>query len=312
MQALAEVYPHLAHLDLPEFSSLDIEEIAKSSDIVFLALPHTKSAELAAKLLKFSCKVIDLSADLRLDDPSVYKKWYQYPSAPEELLTAATYGLAEIGNKEIIVQSQVVANPGCYPTATLLGLAPLIAANYLDLENNLIVIDAKSGVSGAGRSLNLTTHFCESVNNFSAYQVGGIHRHIPEIEQELTKLAQQQIQVQFTPHLLPIPRGMLVTTYTRLKNTYTLTDVYECYQSYYANQPFIRLYNGQKSPNIKNILGTNFCDIGIYLDTRTNYLTIISCIDNLIKGASGQALQNMNLMFALPETTGLQAIANYP
>lgn len=311
-QEVTQIYPHLAHLLTHQFSAMDIELIAKQSDIIFLAMPHGKAIELVETLLAYGCKVVDLSADLRLNSAQTYTQWYQHPAANDEILKQAVYGLAEIGLKAQIAGANLIANPGCYPTATILGLAPLLQQRCLDLTSGPLIIDAKSGISGAGRSLSLATHFCEAINNFSAYQIGGIHRHIPEIEQELSKLAGQELQIQFTPHLLPTPRGLLITAYCRLNGNYTLAQIEELYTSYYADQFFVRVSSNQSRPGIKTVLGSNFCNISLHLDLRTNYLVVVSAIDNLIKGAAGQAVQNMNLIYQLVESTGLMAGSTYP
>jgi N-acetyl-gamma-glutamyl-phosphate reductase len=311
-QEVIQVYPHLANLLTHSFSLLEIEKIAQNSNVVFLALPHTKSAIIAKQLLLYDCKVIDLSADLRLNDATLYTQWYEHAAADSELLKQAVYGLPEIGLRNEIASTRLVANPGCYPTAVILGLAPLLKHGWLDLANSPIIIDAKSGVSGAGRNLSVTTHFCEAMNNFSAYQVGRLHRHIPEIEQELGKLAKQSLIIQFTPYLVPTPRGILITAYGRLNNQRSLSQIEALYQNYYDQCFFIRASASQLRPGIKSVIGSNFCNISLHLDLRTNYLVVVSAIDNLIKGASGQAVQNMNLMYCLPEWTGLQAAPVYP
>ena len=311
-QEIIEIYPHLKHLVKHSFSPLEIETVGRNSSIVFLALPHTKAAEIAKQLIIYGCKVVDLSADLRLNEPDNYTQWYQHPAADQELLAKAVYGLSEIGLQDKIANAQLIANPGCYPTATVLGLAPLLKNDCVNLDAAPLIIDAKSGVSGAGRSLNIAAHFCEAMNNFSAYQIAGIHRHIPEIEQELGKLANKELTVQFTPHLIPTPRGLLVTSYCRLKKGYTLAQVEQIYREYYKHSFFVRVSVTQSRPGIKSVIGSNFCDISLHLDLRTGYLVVISTIDNLLKGASGQAIQNMNLMFRLEEWTGLQAAAAYP
>ncbi|RTL13355.1 MAG: N-acetyl-gamma-glutamyl-phosphate reductase [Neisseriaceae bacterium] len=310
-QELIEVFPHLAHLTHLKFVSLDLTQLAQQSDVVFLALPHTKAAAMAKELLQHNCKVIDLSADLRLNDGATYEQWYQHPAADSALLAQAVYGLAEIGYREQIAGASLIANPGCYPTATLLALAPLLNNKLLNLSAAPVIIDAKSGVSGAGRSLSLATHFCETSNNFSAYQVGGIHRHTPEIEQELGKLAGKELMVQFTPHLIPIPRGLMVTAYCPLNSSLSLKSIKQFYTEYYQDSYFVQL-NNQERTGVKAVIGTNFCQISLHLDLRTNYLVVVSVIDNLLKGASGQAVQNMNLMYQLPETIGLTALAVYP
>jgi N-acetyl-gamma-glutamyl-phosphate reductase len=309
-QELTQVFPNLAHL-MHQFVNLNLTQLAQQSDIVFLALPHTKAAAIAAELLQHSCKVIDLSADLRLNDGKTYEQWYQHPAANSALLTQAVYGLAEIGYREQIAGANLIANPGCYPTATLLALAPLLKNKLLNLSAAPIIIDAKSGVSGAGRSLSLATHFCETSNNFTAYQVGGIHRHTPEIEQELGKLAGKELMIQFTPHLIPIPRGLMVTAYCPLNARHDLKQISQLYTEYYQDSYFVVLNNQERS-GVKAVIGTNFCQISLHLDPRTNYLVVVSVIDNLLKGASGQAVQNMNLMYQLPEATGLTALAVYP
>lgn len=309
-QELAQIFPHLAHL-MHQFVSLNLTQLAQQSDIVFLALPHTKAAAIAAELLQKNCKVIDLSADLRLNDGATYEQWYQHPAADNALLTQAVYGLSEIGYREQIAGANLIANPGCYPTATLLALAPLLKNKLLNLSTAPIIIDAKSGVSGAGRSLSLATHFCETSNNFTAYQVGGIHRHTPEIEQELSKLAGGKLMIQFTPHLIPIPRGLMVTAYCPLNARQDLKQISQLYTEYYQDSYFVSL-NNQERTGVKPVIGTNFCQVSLHLDVRTNYLVVVSVIDNLLKGASGQAVQNMNLMYQLPETTGLTTLAIYP
>ena len=310
-QEIASVFPHLAHIVTGSFSSLDITKITAASDVVFLALPHCTGITLAAEILAAEIKVIDLSADLRLNDGAVYEKWYQHTPASQALLQTAVYGLAEIGKREQIATAKLIANPGCYPTATILALAPLLTHKLLDLDAGPLILDAKSGVSGAGRSLNLATHFCEASNSFSAYQIAGIHRHIPEIEQELSKLAGLTLTTQFTPHLMPMPRGLMVTAYCKLKQVVGLDKIKDIFTKYYQDSYFVRI-NTHERPATKAVSGTNFCDISLHLDTRTGYLIVVSVIDNLLKGASGQAIQNMNLMYGLDERIGLEQIAIYP
>lgn len=308
------VFPHLAKVITKDFSNLDVDEIAKNSDVIFLALPHTKAAIMAADLLKYPhCKVIDLSADLRLNDATVYAKWYEHQHPAPELLKEAVYGLSEVGLTDKIAKSRLIANPGCYPTASILAVAPILKnkPELLALEQIPLILDAKSGVSGAGRSLNLGAHFCEVMNNFSAYQIAGIHRHIPEIEQELAKLTGHDIVIQFTPHLIPTPRGLMVTAYCKLKKDIALAEILELYQNYYKDRYFIRVGTNSK-PGIKSVIGSNFCDINLHLDKRTNMLVVVSTIDNLLKGASGQAVQNMNLIYGLAEETGLETSSIYP
>lgn len=311
-QSLASLLPHLASVvGAMSFCALDVERIAADSDLVFLALPHTVAATLAQKFLSHGLKVIDLSADLRLKDGAVYEKWYQHPAASAEILGQAVYGLPEIGKTELIKDSCLIANPGCYPTAAILALAPLIKNSLLDM-NTMVVLDAKSGVSGAGRGLNLGSHYCEVSNSFAAYQVGGIHRHIPEIEQELSLLAGQDMLVQFTPHLIPIPRGLMVTAYCKLKQIKCIDELNTLYTNYYQNNYFVQINQNIARPATKFVIGSNFCHISLYLDKRTGYLIVVSAIDNLLKGASGQAVQNMNLIYAWPEELGLGQLPSFP
>ncbi|MEN9946787.1 MAG: hypothetical protein RLZZ293_1173 [Pseudomonadota bacterium] len=309
-QEVATIYPHLQQIISHDFSSLDCQQIAAASDVVFLALPHTKASPLAEQLLTKACKVIDLSADLRLNQAQVYQHWYQHTPAPQTLLDQAIYGLAEIGLAKQIAQASLVANPGCYPTASILALAPALYNDVVNLTQAL-VIDAKSGVSGAGRGLNLTTHFCEASNTFSAYQIAGLHRHIPEIEQELTKLAKQPVVVQFTPHLIPISRGLMATVYCPLKDKLSLAEITALYTDFYQEQSFIRIDQNPR-PNLKSVIGSNYCNLSLHLDERTNNLVIVSMIDNLLKGASGQAVQNMNLIYQLDPLVGLTNAPIYP
>lgn len=311
-QKVGEVFPHLNNIINKTFDNLDIAEIAQNSDVIFLALPHTKSAMMAAELLKYHhCKVIDLSADLRLNSSDVYKEWYEHEHPAKELLKDAVYGLSEIGLTDKIAKSRLIANPGCYPTASILALAPVLSKNLVAFDSMPIIIDAKSGISGAGRGLNLGTHFCEVMSNFSAYQIGGIHRHIPEIEQEISKLAAKDLTIQFTPHLIPTPRGLMATAYCQLKEKYSTADVLKLYQDYYKDRFFIRVGAAPK-PGIKSVIGSNYCDINVHFDKRTNILVVVSVIDNLLKGASSQAMQNMNLMYGLEEHTGLEISGTFP
>jgi len=304
------IYPHLTNVIELELIKLDISQIIDTIDLVFLALPHGKYPEIAKELIDKGKRIIDLSANWRLRDAKVFQKWYLEEIISTTLLDSAIYGLPEIGNYAAIQTTNLLANPGCYSTASILGLAPLVSGNLIDL--NSIIIDAKSGVSGAGRSLQLQTNYCEVNESFAAYQIGGVHRHIPEIEQELSRLAKTPILVHFTPHLVPMARGILATIYVKPIEKLTSLDLYHCYTAYYANSKFIRLNNSHKRPQTKQVRGTNYCDINLYLDERTNQIIIIAVIDNLLKGAAGQAVQNLNIMYSLPEETGLNHIAIYP
>ena len=283
------------------FEKLNIDKVAENSDLIFLALPHGKSQKPTAEFLKKGKKVIDLSADYRLRDKSLYKKWYGLEHSYPRLLQRAVYGLPEI-YKEEIKKSSLVANPGCYPTGIILGVAPLLAQGLGD--GNSIIADAKSGVSGAGRRLDLTYHFSECHENLTAYNVGK-HRHTPEIEQELSRISKKKITISFTPHLVPMDRGILSTIYVNLKGKVSLERARNVYKKYYRKAPFVKILPEATFPEVRNILETNFCEIGLTVDKRTSRMIIITVIDNLVKGASGQAVQNMNLMSGFKETEGL-------
>jgi N-acetyl-gamma-glutamyl-phosphate reductase len=283
------------------------EEVALECDIAFLALPHHVSMSYAGAFLAAGRKVIDLSAGFRLRDLGAYEAWYGRHTAPD-LLSQAVYGIPEL-YRERIRQATLVANPGCYPTSVILGLAPILKKGWIDPAT--LVADSKSGVSGAGRDPQVTSLFCEVGEAFKAYKVGQ-HRHTPEIEQELSVLAGRDVLVSFTPHLLPISRGILSTIYATLTVDVSPEDVVGLYQGFYENEPFVRVCKSGVFPNISSVKGSNYCDIGIVVDKRTRRVIILSVIDNLIKGASGQAIQNMNLMCGFGEGTALKMLPLYP
>lgn len=308
---LTDVYPHLQSRIEIDCLELNAEEMAKRCDLIFTALPHGHVIQLAEPILKAGKKLIDLGADFRLKDPIAYEKWYNHPPASTELLSKAVYGLPELGQRSAIQKTSLVANPGCYPTCSALGCLPALSAGIVHTDG--IVLDAKSGTSGAGRGLLLGSHFCEVAENFKAYGVGGIHRHTPEIEQVLSAIAGDELVVQFTPHLLPIVRGLLVTAYLPLKKKITQEEIWQLYAESYKGEPFVRLAPLGQFPQTANVRGSNYCDIGLTVDERTRKLIVVSCIDNLVKGAAGQAVQNMNLMFNLSETMGLSHLCpSYP
>lgn len=304
---IGDVFPHLHNWGEITCQELDIEALAANSEVVFLALPHGVSMDIAAQLLAKGKKVIDLGADYRFDNLDVYEKWYIKHSQPQ-LLDQAVYGLCEI-NRNKIKTANLIGNPGCYPTTAILGLAPLLRSDLVEFTN--IIIDSKSGVSGAGRSLNLATHFPECNETLKAYNVGK-HRHKPEIEQEVSKLAGEKINITFTPHLIPMIRGMLSTIYLNVKPGVAFEQIYETYQNFYQNEFFVRLLQPGILPETKFVAGSNFCDLGLALDQESGKLMVISAIDNLIKGAAGQAVQNMNIIFNLEENTGLDYPGLYP
>jgi N-acetyl-gamma-glutamyl-phosphate reductase len=297
---LKDVYLEFRDLNL-KIKPLNIKQIAKRCDIVFLALPHSVTFEIVPQLIEFGVKVIDLSADFRLKMFEVYEKWYRLKHTARKYIDKAVYGLSELNDKEI-KNALLIANPGCYPTTVILGCIPAIKNKLVDLEG--IVIDSKSGISGAGRKVALE-YFKNEHPNFRAYKIAGDHRHIPEIEQELSNLSAQKVTISFTPHIMPVERGMLSTIYINLRQEVKTPLVIEKYREFYKGREFIKVLDEDIMPGIKDIVNTNFCEIGIKVDERTNRLVIVSVIDNLIKGASGQAVQNMNLMFGLPETAGL-------
>jgi len=302
----SEIYPALSGVVNLRCEEYALDKIIDSADVIFMALPHHLPMGLVPDILKAGKKVIDLSADFRFKNQSVYEAAYQAHSAPY-LLEKAVYGLSEI-YKEEIACAELVGNPGCYPTSILLPIIPLVKAGLIVPET--IIADSKSGVSGAGRSLSMRSHFCEANEAFNAYKVAN-HRHCPEIEQIISKEAGYDVNITFVPHLLPISRGMLSTVYSTTNNPVTSSRVLECLSDFYRNKPFVRIRKEGDIPDVAHVRGTNFCDIGFKLDTRTGRLVIVSVIDNLVKGASGQAVQNMNIMFGFDETEGMQGIP-YP
>ena len=305
-QRLGEAFPHLAGIDLT------IEAELGDVELVFSAMPHKESAREVIPLLEQGIKVVDISADFRLKDASEYERWYGFSHPAPQLLAQAVYGLTELYRSKVS-SAQLVANPGCYPTGAILALAPAAKANLLQPN---IIIDSKSGVSGAGRTLNLSTHFSEANEDTAAYALEG-HRHLPEIVQELKRLCPEQPpSVTFVPHLIPMTRGILTTCYAPLVSGKIATgkkgetELKQLYLDFYKNEPFVRVVSSP--PHTKHTSGNNLCLVYPTIDHRTGRLVVISCLDNLIKGAGGQAIQNMNLMLGLPETTGLQALSVFP
>lgn len=307
-QPFSSVYPSFRGIVDITCQAADDPLLLENSDIIFLALPHGHSAAKARTALALGKRVIDLGADFRLKDVNTYSEWYKTEGPSQEELENSVYGLPEVYRGQIR-QAGLVANPGCYPTTIILALGPLLKEGVID--PSLLVIDSKSGVSGAGRGTSLTTHYCEVNEDFKAYGLPG-HRHTPEIEQELSLLAGRQLLITFTPHLIPVTRGMLSTIYTVPLPGTKRETITEIYQTYYGKEPFIRVLPAGEIPRTKWVLGTNYCDIGFSWDQRTGRLTILSVIDNLVKGASGQAVQNMNIMLGLEETLGLPRAAMYP
>lgn len=299
-QPFSDIYPAMAGIVNLTCQAFLEEAVSEAADVIFTALPHKASMAVVPGLIDQGNRVIDLSADFRFKDPALYEAWYE-PHQARHLLKTAVYGLPEVYFDDI-QEASLVGNPGCYPTSVLLPLLPLIKAPFVDPDS--IVADSKSGTSGAGRSVSLATHFCEVNEAFKAYQVAE-HRHNPEMDEVLSLFAGQAIHVTFTPHLVPMTRGMLTTIYVGLKEDVSTQEVGSCLDSFYADKPFVRICPRGRFPNAMYVRGTNYCDIGFHVAERTKRLVLISAIDNLVKGASGQATQNMNIMFGLPETVGL-------
>ncbi len=305
---VTDLFPHLhkyAHL---VYELLDKEKILQKADLFFMALPHAASQEAVDYFFKNGKKVIDLSADYRISDAAVYEEWYKTPHNYKDTLNKAVYGLPEL-HREEIKNARLIANPGCYPTSAILGLYPAIKEGIIDIEN--IIIDSKSGTSGAGRKADIGFSYCEVNEGFKAYGIG-VHRHTPEIEQELSGIAGKKITINFTPHLVPMDRGIISTMYGKMLKKIDTADMLSVYKKFYDAETFVNVLDEEVFPNAKNIRGSNYCDIGLKVNKRTNTLIIVSAIDNLAKGASGQAVQNMNIMMGFKETTALESLALFP
>ncbi len=306
---VSDVHPSLTGLVDQSYVALDMNKIIDESDVIFAALPHGASNQIISKIYSINENVnlIDLSGDFRFDDLSVYEEWYKIKHTDPELNKKAVFGLPEL-YKEKIKKAKLIANPGCYPTSAILGSAPLLKNK---LVKNDVIADSKSGVSGAGKKLTDNTHFPEANENFSAYGIA-THRHSPEIQQEMEKLFANKVNLSFTPHLVPINRGILTTTYMTFNQFMETKDVISLYREFYKDCPFVRVLGEGKFPQTKAVAGSNYCDIGIKSDKRTGRVIAVSAIDNLVKGASGQAVQNMNLMMGFDEKDGLKVVPLYP
>jgi len=282
------------------------ELLAQRAEVALLCVPHGTAQDMAAALLDRGLRVIDLSADFRLPAPSLYESWYQTPHRYPQLLSEAVYGLSEIYPQEIR-QARLIANPGCYPTSVLLPLIPLLKAGLLETED--LIVDAKSGVSGAGRKAEVTLTFCEVNEDFRAYKVAS-HRHTPEMEVQLSKAAGREVRLLFTPHLTPMERGIFTTIYARPRASEG--ELYGALQEFYRGKPFVEVLPPGRVPRIAEVRGSNLCRLGLKVDPRTGRLLLFSVLDNLVKGASGQALQNLNLMWGFPEDLGLPRVPLHP
>ncbi len=306
---VTDLFPHLhryAHLVFQHLGSK--EGLVEKAELFFMALPHAASQEAVDFFFKKGKKVIDLSADYRLADSTVYEEWYKTQHHYQETLKKSVYGLPEL-HRERIRTAGLIANPGCYPTGAILGLYPAIKEGIIDTET--IIIDSKSGTSGAGRKAETAFSYCEVNEGFKAYGIA-VHRHTPEIEQELSALAGKKVVVNFTPHLVAIDRGIVSTIYGKLAGSIDTCDVLALYNKAYGKEPFLNVLEEGVFPNAKNVRGSNYCEIGLKVNKRTGTLIIVTAIDNLVKGASGQAVQNMNIMMGFPENTALESLALFP
>ncbi|HDR4722896.1 N-acetyl-gamma-glutamyl-phosphate reductase [Bacillus cereus group sp. Sample62] len=306
-ECITNVYPHFQNVLVHTLQEIDTEEIKKKAEIVFLATPAGVSAELTPKLLATGLKVIDLSGDFRMKDPSTYEQWYKRTAAKEEVLREAVYGLSEWKRSEI-QNANLIANPGCFATAALLAILPLVRSGMI--EEDSIIIDAKSGVSGAGKTPTTMTHFPELYDNLHIYKVNE-HQHVPEIEQMLAEWNKETRPITFSTHLIPISRGIMVTLYAKVKREMEIEKLQKLYEETYEQSAFIRIRRQGEFPSPKEVRGSNYCDMGIAYDERTGRVTVVSVIDNMMKGAAGQAIQNANIVAGLEETTGLQHMPLY-
>jgi N-acetyl-gamma-glutamyl-phosphate reductase len=307
-KTVENLFPHLRSCSPLVYEHLNPPENMKKADLFFMALPHGESQRAVDFFFQHDKRVIDLSADYRLREPSTYEKWYNVRHAFQATLRRAVYGLPEIYRNKI-KKAKLIANPGCYPTGAILGLLPALRNTLIDISS--IVIDSKSGTSGAGRKAEVSVSYCEVNEGFKAYAIG-THRHTPEIEQELSLVSGKEIVVNFTPHLLPVDRGILTTIYAPLIKKMSVHDIVQKYRDAYKKEPFVRVLEYGLFPNIKYVRGSNFCDIGLKVNERTNTMIIVTAIDNLVKGASGQAVHNMNIMMGFDEKAGLDSMALFP
>ena len=307
-QKYASLYPNMYKIVDEECMDDNMKELAGQVDVVFTATPQGLCASLVDEEILSKVKIIDLSADFRIKDVSVYEEWYKLTHASPQFLEEAVYGLPEV-NRERVKQARLIANPGCFPTCSFLSVYPLVKEGLVDPDT--IIIDAKSGTSGAGRGAKMDSLYCEVNENIKAYGVG-THRHTPEIEEQLSYAAGRPVTISFTPHLVPMNRGILVTAYGSLTKEVTYEEVRAVYDKYYKDEFFVRVLEKDVVPQTRWVEGSNFADVNFKIDTRTNRVVMMGAIDNMVKGAAGQAIQNMNLMFGLPENTGLKQIPIFP
>ena len=307
-QKYASIYQNMFRIVDDACMDDNMKELAEQVDVVFTATPQGLCASLMDEDVLSKVKVIDLSADFRIKDVSVYEKWYKLTHASPQFIGEAVYGLPEI-NREKVKKARLIANPGCFPTCSFLSTYPLVKEGLID--PNTLIIDAKSGTSGAGRGSKVDSLYCEVNENIKAYGVAS-HRHTPEIEEQLSYAAGKPVTISFTPHLVPMNRGILVTAYASLTQEVSCEEVKAVYDKYYGDEYFVRVLEKDVVPQTRWVEGSNFADVNFKIDTRTNRVVMMGAIDNMVKGAAGQAIQNMNLMFGLPENTGLKQIPIFP
>ena len=307
-QKYASIYQNMFKIVDDKCMDDNMKELADQVDVIFTATPQGLCSTLVNEEILSKVKIIDLSADFRIKDVAVYEKWYKQTHGSPEYIKEAVYGLPEV-NREKIKNARIIANPGCFPTCSFLSTYPLVKEGLID--PNTIIIDAKSGTSGAGRSAKVDSLFCEVNENIKAYGVG-VHRHTPEIEEQLSYAAGKPVTISFTPHLVPMNRGILVTAYASLTKEVTWEEVRAAYDKYYKDEYFVRVLDKDVVPQTRWVEGSNFADVNFKIDPRTNRIVMMGAIDNMVKGAAGQAIQNMNLLFGLPENTGLKQIPMFP
>ena len=307
-QKYADVYRNMFQIVDAKCMDDNMEELADQVDVIFTATPQGLCASLVNEEILSKTKIIDLSADFRLKDVNVYEEWYKIEHKAPQYIDEAVYGLCEI-NRDLVKSARIVANPGCYTTCSILTAYPLAKEGLIDMST--LIIDAKSGTSGAGRGAKLPNLYCEVNENIKAYGVA-THRHTPEIEEQLGYASGEKVVLNFTPHLVPMNRGILATEYATLKKKVTYEEVKAVYDQYYAKEKFVRVLDRDVCPETKGVEGSNYVDIGFKIDPRTNRIIMMGAIDNLVKGAAGQAVQNMNLLFGLPEDEGLELVPMFP
>ena len=307
-QKYADVYRNMFQIVDAKCMDDNMEELADQVDVIFTATPQGLCASLVNEEILSKTKIIDLSADFRLKDVNVYEEWYKIEHKAPQYIDEAVYGLCEI-NRDLVKSARIVANPGCYTTCSILTAYPLAKEGLIDMST--LIIDAKSGTSGAGRGAKLPNLYCEVNENIKAYGVA-THRHTPEIEEQLGYASGEKVVLNFTPHLVPMNRGILATEYATLKKKVTYEEVKAVYDQYYAKEKFVRVLDRDVCPETKWVEGSNYVDIGFKIDPRTNRTIMMGAIDNLVKGAAGQAVQNMNLLFGLPEDEGMELVPMFP